>query len=39
MLERFKNVLLELGSDFSFVGNQYKVTVDNQDFCIDTILN
>lgn len=37
MLERLKNVLLELGSGFSFVGNQYKVTVDNQDFYIDLL--
>ena len=34
MLERLKNVLFELGSGFSFVGNQYKVTVGNQDFLI-----
>lgn len=37
MLERLKNVLLELGNGFSFVGNQYKVTVDNQDFFIDLL--
>ena len=37
MLERIKNVLLELGSGFSFVGNQYKITVDNQDFYIDLL--
>ncbi len=37
MLERLKNVLLELGNDFSFVGNQYKITVDNQDFYIDLL--
>lgn len=37
MLERLKNVLLELGSGFSFVGNQYKITVDNQDFYIDLL--
>ena len=37
MLERLKNVLLELGSGFSFVGNQYKVTVGNQDFYIDLL--
>lgn len=29
MLESLKNVLLELGSGFFFVGNQYKITVDN----------
>ena len=37
MLDRLKNVLLELGSGFSFVGNQYKVTIDNQDFYIDLL--
>ena len=37
MLERLKNVLLELGSGFSFVGNQYKITVDNEDFYIDLL--
>ena len=37
MLEKLKNVLLELGSGFSFVGNQYKITVDNQDFYIDLL--
>ena len=35
MLEKLKNILLELGSGFSFVGNQYKITIDNQDFYID----
>ena len=37
MLERLKNVLLELGAGFSFVGNQYKITIDNQDFYIDLL--
>ncbi len=37
MLEKLKNVLLELGSGFSFVGNQYKIQVDNQDFYIDLL--
>lgn len=37
MLDRLKNILLELGSGFSFVGNQYKITVDNQDFYIDLL--
>ena len=37
MLEKLKNILLELGSDFSFVGNQYKITIDNQDFYIDLL--
>ena len=29
MLEKLKNLLLELGSGFSYVGNQYKIIVDN----------
>lgn len=37
ILERLKNILLELGSGFSFVGNQYKVVVGNQDFYIDLL--
>jgi len=37
MLEKLKNVLLELGSGFSYVGNEYKVTVENQDFYIDLL--
>ena len=37
MLEKIKNILLELGSGFSFVGNQYKITIDNQDFYIDLL--
>ena len=37
MLEKLKNILLELGSGFSFVGNQYKITIDNQDFYIDLL--
>lgn len=37
MLERLKNVLLELGAGFSFVGNQYKLSVDNQDFYVDLL--
>ena len=37
MIKRLKNVLLELGKGFSFIGNQYKITVDNQDFIIDLL--
>lgn len=37
MLERLKNVLLELGRGFSFVGNQYKITVGDEDFYIDLL--
>ncbi len=37
MLDRLKNVLLELVTGFSFVGNQYKITVVNHDFYIDLL--
>lgn len=37
MLERLKNVLLELGNGFSFMGSQYKLTVGNKDFYIDLL--
>ena len=37
MLERIKNVLLELGNGFSFIGNQYKLVVGNKDFYIDLL--
>ena len=37
ILERLKNVLLELGSGFSFVSNQYKITVGDEDFYIDLL--
>ena len=28
---------MELGNDFSFVGNQFKITVDNNDYFIDML--
>lgn len=37
MLEKIKNVLLELGKGFSFIGNQYKISTQNQDFYIDLL--
>ena len=37
MLEKIKKILLELGNGFSFVGNQHKITIDNQDFFIDLL--
>ena len=37
MLEKIKNVLLELGKGFSFVGSQYKVSTENQDYYIDLL--
>lgn len=40
-LELIKNIrsfLMEMGSDFAFIGNQYKVTVGEDDFYIDLLL-
>ena len=37
MMERIKNVLLELGKGFSFVGNQYKISTESQDYYIDML--
>lgn len=37
MIDKIKNVLLELGKGFSFVGNQYKLTVSNTDYFIDLL--
>ena len=37
MLEKLKNVLLEFGNGFSFVGSQYRLTVGNKDFYIDLL--
>lgn len=37
MINRIKKVLIELGKGFSFVGNQYKITVNNMDYFIDLL--
>ena len=37
MIERIKIVLLELGNGFSFIGNQYKISVDDKDYFIDML--
>lgn len=37
MVERIKNVLVELGKGFSFVGNQYKISTGNNDYYIDLL--
>ena len=36
-MKKIKTVLLELGNGFSFVGNQYKITVGNEDYFIDML--
>lgn len=37
IVERIKNVLIELGKGFSFVGNQYTISTDNNDYYIDLL--
>lgn len=37
MIEKIKDVLIELGNGFSFVGNQYKVSTENNDYFIDLL--
>lgn len=37
MVDKIKTVLLELGNGFSFIGNQYKLTVGNEDYFIDLL--
>lgn len=37
MIEKIKNVLLELGKGFSFIGNQYKISAGNCDYYIDML--
>ncbi len=37
MVERIRDVLLELGNGWSFVGNQYKITVGKKDYLIDML--
>lgn len=37
MVDKIKTVLLELGNGFSFIGNQYKITVGNDDYFIDML--
>lgn len=37
MVDKIKITLLELGNGFSFVGNQYRLTIDNEDYFIDLL--
>lgn len=37
MINRIRDVLIELGKGFSFVGNQYKINVGGQEFFIDLL--
>jgi len=38
LLNNVRKFLLEMGGDFTFMGNQYKLTVDGDDFYIDLLL-
>lgn len=37
MLEKIKDVLIELGKGFSFVGNQYKISTDSNEYFLDLL--
>ena len=37
LIERIKDVLLELGKGFSFVGNQYKISTGSKDYYLDLL--
>lgn len=37
MLNKIKNLLVELGKGFSFVGNQYKISMEDKDYFIDLL--
>lgn len=37
MIEKIRDVLLELGNGWSFMGNQYKITVNGKDYFIDLL--
>ena len=38
ILRDLENFLLELGSDFTFVARQKRITVDNEDYYLDLLL-
>lgn len=37
MIKKIRDVLLELGKGFCFIGNQYKISTDNHDYYIDML--
>ena len=37
LIERIKDVLLELGKEFSFIGNQYKISTSSKDYYLDLL--
>ncbi|MDR0676069.1 MAG: PDDEXK nuclease domain-containing protein [Elusimicrobiota bacterium] len=38
LLSNIKNFLIEMGGDMCFIGNQYKIEVDGEEFFIDILL-
>jgi len=38
LIKNIRSFLMEMGTDFAFIGNQYKLTVGNEDFYIDILL-
>ncbi|MCP1386264.1 PDDEXK nuclease domain-containing protein [Runella salmonicolor] len=38
LIRNIRDFLLELGADFSFIGNQYKIHVDDKEYRIDLLL-
>jgi predicted nuclease of restriction endonuclease-like (RecB) superfamily len=38
LMKNIRSFLIELGSDFTFVGNQYRLTIGDEDFYIDILL-
>ena len=38
LMKNIRKFLLELGGDFSFIGNQYRLQVDDEDFYVDLLL-
>ena len=37
MIAKIRDVLLELGKGFCFIGNQYQISTDNQDYYLDML--
>lgn len=38
LIKQVRKFLTQMGSDYAFIGNQYKLTADGQDFFIDLLL-
>ncbi|OGT40538.1 MAG: hypothetical protein A3E81_08225 [Gammaproteobacteria bacterium RIFCSPHIGHO2_12_FULL_36_30] len=37
MVEKIKQVMMEMGYGFTFIGNQYRIRQNNKDYCIDLL--